>query len=195
MTCIAVIKNKRGKLVMSGDRLASSETDVEFCPYSKIKKVNNFLIGGAGRCSLLYLLLKGFTPSYDGRDATTYLLTEFKYKLDKFLKQQGYTDANKLLKIKKNIEMSLLVGYKGKLFLVVLDKEETEDQSSIEIEECSLPYALGSGDVAAKAVLLAENKREGYSTKEHLILAMQIACEISPGCGLINNKPDIIHED
>jgi len=195
-TCIAIIKNRKGKLVMAGDRRARWDWGFsQAMPRPKIIKKNNILMGGTGDCFLLSLILDNFEPVLEG-DVITYLNNGFKKGLIKLLKQHGYKDEHDLLRLQKDQEIELLVGIGGRAFIVGFfsgyNPEVLVEPSVIGVDEVALPFANGCGGNTAVPILVAEKKREGYSKKEHLTLAMEIAADISPGC---DNNIDYISED
>jgi len=80
-----------------------------------------------------------------------------------------------------------LVVVEGRAFMVDIRHPDSSSGHGnglpglVEIEETGFPYAVGCGASSAYPILLAEKKRDGFNTKEHLKLAMEITADISPG--------------
>ena len=107
-------------------------------------------------------------------------------ELHKFLKQHpGYVDQHKQLTLASDEHCGLLVACLGDLYTVDVQgiAEPTAILSRITVDDAPIPYAIGCGSEALK-VLELRLKETGYSTKEHLIEAVEVACQTSPGCGL-----------
>lgn len=195
-TCIAAIKNRKGKIIMAGDRQVSWGWGFkQDCPEPKVIKHSGFLLGGTGDSDFLELILDGFMFEQEG-DLKIYLLFKFKRELSKFLKQQGYRDEHDILRFPSSLECEIMIGKEGKLFIITFtpgdNKDVVVEPSIISIGQVNLPFALGCGASTALPILLSKKKELGYSTKEHLELAMKTAAEISPGC---DDKIDFIVED
>lgn len=195
-TCIAIVKTKRGKLIMAGDRRASWHWGhAESMNRPKVMKRNGLLLGATGNGSLCSLLVDLMVIPSIKTDINTYMFFTFREAVLKILLNQGYGDKDKNLHIPPDSGVSLVVGIQGHAFVVDIDNpydtEHTTKGGLISIDEVSTPFATGCGGPSALPILLAERKREGHSTKEHLKLAMEIAADISPGC---NNLIDFIQE-
>ncbi len=195
-TCIAAIVSRRGKIIMAGDRRCSWDWGfAQSCPTPKIIKHNGFLLGGTGSSDFLELILEGFTFDQDITDLKQYLLFSFKSKLTKFLTQHGYRDQHSMLQLPQSVSAEILLGKDGKLFIISFTPGNTEsglnEPSIISIGQVSAPFAVGCGAPSAIPILINKLKEVGYSTKEHLELAMQSAADISPGC---DNQFDFLTE-
>jgi len=188
-TIIAAVKTRRGKILMAGDRRVSCDWGYAYvCPKPKIRKTDaGLLVGGSGDSGLCKLLVDIFEPAEIRTDAQTYMFYTFLPQLNKFLKQQpGYVNEHKLLTLGNNEHCCLLVACLGELYTVdVQGVIASEDVilSRITVDDAPIPYAIGCGSEALK-VLELRLKETGYSTKEHLIEAVEVACQTSPGCGL-----------
>lgn len=201
-TCIAIAKNRKGKLMMAGDRLVSVDWGhSEYLDFPKIKKEGEILLGFCGSLALAELITRIDIPIIEYNDAYSYLQYSLKPAIIKTLKQAGYYDEHKLLRIPTYLECSLLVGLFGKAFVIdimnpELDCPDVSMNSEITITSLSLPNAIGCGTMSALVSLKKDLKQFGYNTKQHIEEAIELACEISPGCGLpAGQKPDVIVED
>lgn len=195
MTCIAVVKSKRGKVIMAGDRrLTWDWSQAMTMPGAKIRKdkATGILIGAAGTgniCTVFINILK--VPKIEVDDPDVYMFFKFKPALEKALMNAGYQCSAKRLKIPADDECQALVAIQGRVYMVDVVCPDPEFGGLIQIEESPMPMAVGCGSSSAIPILLAERKREGYSTKEHLQLAMEIAADLSPG---VDGNVDFISE-
>ncbi len=200
MTCIAAIKNKLGRIVMAGDRKSTYDWSMAVeMPMPKIREDDSgILIGAAGDgnlCTVLVTLTS--IPVIDTSNLDIYMNFKFKGALKKALLTAGYSGDRGELMLPQESQCHGLVAIQGRLYEVIIcHPDDTSAHGNvltglIMIEEVSLPYAIGSGGPSAYPILLAERKRVGYSTKEHLKLAMDIAAEISPG---VSKNVDYIQE-
>jgi hypothetical protein len=200
-TVIAAIKNRQGRVFMGADRQSSYDWgQAELMERPKIRKENGILVGASGDGGLCTLLVDVMEfPIMEGKDTDLYMFYTFKPRLLNMLLAHGYRDEHKLLRIPGDLSCGLLVAVKGKLYKVDIqnmDQTSPHSHGEISIDSAPFPNAIGCGDIPAIVSLKKDAKQLGYSTKEHLIEAIQLACEISPGCGIIpNNKVDIIGED
>lgn len=204
-TCIAVIRLKNGKVLMAGDRRVSCDWGFSYtCPYPKIaKKENGILIGASGDSGLCKLCVDVFEPpelivpaNSKTNDTLTYMYWTFLPALTKLIKSQpGYIDEHRILRLALNESCSLLVAVTGDVYQVdIMNPEEDIKEYSlgrIIIDDAPAPFAIGCGADTAYSVLLNKKKEHKHNTKEHLIQAVEQACEVSPGCGL---PIDIISE-
>jgi ATP-dependent protease HslVU (ClpYQ) peptidase subunit len=191
-TCISIVKNRRGKLIMAGDRRVSGDWSFCYkCPYPKIKKKNNgILIGASGDSALCKLVVDIFDPpQIDVRDLEIYMYYKLLPDLNKLIKSQpGYSDEHKLLRIAPTEACSCLIGIKGRVFTVDINNPLGEHVEAIStlgriiVDDAPIPYAIGCGSASSLPILLAEHNELGYNTREGLEKAMMIAAEISPGC-------------
>lgn len=200
-TCIAIIKNKSGKIVMAGDRRVSEHWGSAYkCPGPKIrKKKNGILIGASGDSGLCKLIVDVFQPpKIRVEDTDTYMFFQFQPELINILASQpGYVKDKKVLDLPPNTLCVALVCVNGRAYIVNISNviEEgvhaTPHGGVLIIDDAPIPYAIGCGGASAVPILISEKKKLGYSTKEHLKQAMEIAAEISPGC---DNSVNFISE-
>lgn len=188
---------------MAGDRMVSVDSSSkEMLPHPKITKRDGILMGGAGDCFMLTLLLAGLQiPEMKSQTLYKYMLFEFKKAFQNLLTSQGYNDSVSFDIPSEDGDggLAALIGVEGTLFHLDIKSLSTKDSPNckgiIEVSEVSTPYAIGCGGVAAKAWLVGTKSEKGYNTVSDLIKSVQVACSINSGCELINNKPDIIQED
>ncbi len=199
-TCITAIKTKRGKLVMAGDRRASWDwSQAHNCTQAKVMKRDGVLIGATGDSALCKLFVEVMDiPTIDVTDTDTYMYYKFQQALVRTLKQQvGYADTHKNLCIPSDVSCQLLVAVLGRLYTIEISNPDPDKERSgglISIDDAPIPFAIGCGALASLGVLHGKLMEHGQLTKEDLILSLQVACELSPGCALINNHPDIVSE-
>lgn len=194
-TCIAVIKNKRGKLMMAGDRRATWDfSQSQKMPRPKVSKRDGLLLGGTGDGALCTLIVD-IMPilSYEDQELDNYMFNDFRKQLIKTLKQQGYTDEHNLLKLPRDTDAEIIVGIRGRVYQVIINNPDPDNHytvGQVSIDEVNVPYAAGCGGSLAWGALL-ESVDSQYSYKERLERALNIAASVSPGCG---DGIDIINE-
>ncbi len=191
MTAIVIIKTKKGRVIMAGDRKLTYDWSLATSmPGPKIRKDadTGILIGAAGSGNLATVLVNlTKVPDLDLIDVEIYMHFKFKKALIKALLEAGYKDQHNQLMIPEDYGCDGLVVVRGRAFMVDIKHPDWNSNHGnvlggiVEIEETGFPYAVGCGAASAYPILLAEKKREGYSTKEHLTLAMEIAADIAPG--------------
>lgn len=196
-TCIAVCRNKSGRLMMAGDRRASwdySKAQVTARP--KISKRSGMLLGATGDgflCSLFVDVMD--IPKYkDSQDLDKYMFNDFYNAIYNELVNHGLAEEHNLLKIPSDMSCELIVGFKNKVFIASIENSETEKEfpnGTIAIDEVSVPYAAGCGDSAEKVLhyILAT---KGYITKDDLKKAVEVIGESSPGC---DSNVDVLVSD
>ena len=190
-TCIAVIKNKKGKLMMAGDRRQSwGMSQAQRCPQPKVIKRNGFLLGGTGHggiCNLITMRM----PVKDQANWCTKTMS-----IDDYMYEVLMKDIKHILKddFKKDGGIipgraMIVVGHSGHLYEIDINPDKT--QSSIVLDTLSTPYATGCGGQLAWGSLLTTKKLK-MSDKQRLITALHVAAAVSPGC---DAEVDIIEED
>lgn len=204
-TCIAAIKTRNGRLLMGADRQVSEDWGFSYkCPYPKIKKFNNgILVGASGDSGLCKLMIDGlYQHDWPGveTDTDTYMYYTFIPAVHKLIKSQpGYTDQHKLLLLAMDESCTMMVGIKGRLYIIDICNPEEEYKESpitrIVLDDLPIPFAIGCGAGPAYEYLSTKKQENRFNTKEDLDKAIRRACEVSPGCGLNDkNEPDIITE-
>jgi hypothetical protein len=204
-TVIAVVRTKRGKLLMAGDRRVSYEDGTIYnCPYPKIRRLHNgILIGASGDSGLCKLCVDGLVtyefPELE-TDHDTYMYYTFIPALVKLIKQQpGYQDQHKILRIATTELCSLLVALKGRLYTVdIMNPEDgavDATLSRIILDDAPVPFAIGCGGSVAMTILNDKLEAMKYNTRDDLVNAVKAACNQHSGCGLIQgSEPDVISE-
>lgn len=144
MTCIAGVAD--GKRVwMGADSYAGNGYSYVLTQRPKVRKVGEFLIGGAGSLRGLdaaHFLLEVTTTG--ARDVERYMRTTFVDALRKALQKAGVKER---LEGVESVDTTFLVGFRGRLFCVGGD-----------FSVLSVPawgYAVGIGEAPAAAVLYA----------------------------------------
>lgn len=189
-TCIAIIKDKTGSLLMAGDRKVSADWSFSYkCPFPKIRHCwNGMLVGASGDSGLCKQIVDIFEPpsKIEAEDLDIYMNYSYIPALFKHLKNlPGYTDEHKILRLAKDESCSVLIGIEDRAFIVEIGNPEEDIKemvlSRIILDDVPLPFVIGCGAATAFPILLAECNSKGYNTKLTLTKAMQIAAEISPG--------------
>jgi hypothetical protein len=198
MTCIAIAKNKSGKLMIAGDRRSSwGWSKAEEMEVPKINKKDGILLGATGNGDLCSLFVEdgGFNIPEKKTDCiNTYMYHVFKKAVHKFLMSQ-YFSTKDVLALPPDSYVEVVIGIEGQAWsLTVLNPLEDSDHYAVEImvSRVTLPYTTGCGGIPALAVLKHEKNKKGYLTKQDLEDSVKIAGQISPGC---DEKVDIIIGD
>jgi len=194
-TCIAAIRNKRGKIMVAADRRMSWDTgQVQKMPTAKVVKRDGLIIAGTGSCYLLTLMTQLLVIPTDGQhDPINYTHNILKPAIIKLLKHNGFVDDKKNLKIPEDVDLEAVIVCNGRIFSLVIENVEPDKEDSlglIMIDEVSLPYATGCGGRLAWGSLLTTEKMK-MESRERLELALQVAAEVSSGC---DDTIDIVSE-
>jgi ATP-dependent protease HslVU (ClpYQ) peptidase subunit len=111
---------------------------------SKICKVGDFLIGGAGSFRAIQLINRSFTPPKHEKGVTTtdYMVNSFVESLRKLLDDSGclriYDSKT------ERFDANFLVAYKGKVFEIEADFQVAEYRERFSSIGCGSEFALGS---------------------------------------------------
>lgn len=200
-TCIAVIRNRKGKLVIAGDRRCSwGYSFSQSMEFPKINKKDNILLGATGSGDMCSLFVEdgGFTfPERKVKCLNSYMYHSVKPAVHRFLLNQKYGNKDTLL-LPPDTFVEVVIGIEGQVWSLIVQNPLSEGSheqfaGSIDIGRIpSIPYVTGCGRSSAYSILMYELKRTGYLTHQHLKDALAITAEISPGCdGVI----DIMSED
>lgn len=196
MTCICVLKNKRGKLVFGSERRVINSHKYVL-PIPKIVKRNGIIIGGAGGsfvCSLITTSLP--IPAYNSAKSTQeYMFDSFLPSSLEFLREHKiiHPTENRV-----NIDPDLLgsdseapdasvflLGIKGSLY------EFEIDSKYFYLDVVPTPYAIGCGGKFALGSLLTTSDMP-ISVNEKLKLALKATSHLDPNC---DDNIDIMVED
>jgi hypothetical protein len=198
-TCIAIIKVKKGKnkgkLVFAADRRISwGFSQAQVMPESKLVKRNGLIMGATGASYLGQLIMDYVElPSIKELSPKDYMNTVFYKNVVELLKSKGFVNKDGNIKLPKDFAIELVVGYRGKLFSIVIGNDDDDDlhkQGIILIDEVNIPYATGCGGQLAWGSLLT-TERTKIAEENRLILALNVAAEVSPGC---DDNIDIVME-
>ena len=184
-TCLAVLKDKKGKLWFAGDRRQSwGMHKAQHSPRSKVTKRNGVLLAGTGTSSTCDLLTDQFPIPDIIEDSYYYMHSVFMPKLLEFLRENHYVKKDER-KLQGEGHAVILVGVNSELYEVYLDSHH------IEFGCVNTPYAHGCGGSYAIGSLLTTAKlNKKMSEKQRLTLALEVAASVSPGC---DDSVDIIH--
>lgn len=176
MTCLAMLKDKKGNFWFAGDRRMSWGMHKAIkSPKPKITKRNGVMLAGTGDAALCDLVVNHFPiPDvvYD-KWVQGYMFDTFVPKLKEFLKANGRLDKDG--ETLSRGDASIVVGVEGKLFDLTLD------ESIICYVHVEAPYAAGCGGQLALGSLLTTEGTK-MNIKDRLKLALRVAAKASPGC-------------
>lgn len=198
-TCIAICKNKQGKLMIAGDRRSSWGWDkAESMEVPKISKRDNILMGATGSGDLCSMFVdEGIfhIPEKKTESMNTYMFHTFKKAVHKFMISQTFSQKDNLV-LSPDSFVEVVIGIEGEVWSLIVNNPLPDSHanfaSEIQIQRVSTPYATGCGGIPALAVMKYEKKKQGYLTKQNLKDAVEIAAEISPGC---DNVVDVLVAD
>lgn len=143
MTCVVAVTDGT-TVTMGGDSCFSDDTTHGTIKHPKVFRVGEFVIGASGSLRVMQTIRYSFEPPPPpARNVDRYMSTEFVAALRDALRAAG------TLKIKNGVEESpesdLLVGLRGRIYLVQEDFQATRCQGDY--------LAIGSGDLVALGAL------------------------------------------
>lgn len=193
MTCIAVVRDKKGKLVMAGDRrMTWGAHKYQVKPHPKVIKRNKVLIGGTGLGSIIDLVrnLINFPAPTKKDDPYKWVDKIFMPRFIKALTERGYKKSGEF-SIPEECRTYILLGVKGELFEVSVESSKS-GQSLAGFDHLNTPYATGCGGQLAWGSLLTTQDDKHLSAKERLETALKVTANVSGGC---DSNIDVISED
>lgn len=186
-TCIAVIRNKKGKLVFAGDRRISWGVSAQVSPISKVVKRDGFLFGGTGNAYLCGLLCNSLSLPEVPKNMTAmaYAHEVLIPTVLTTLEEKGLLDGVHKTITSEDTSVEVVVGIKSELFSLFVDKD-----AGVGVVPINTPYATGCGGDFAMGSLMTT---EGSPIKDldRLKYALRVAAQASPGC---DANVDIIQE-
>lgn len=197
-TCIAVCKNRKGKLMIAGDRRNTwGYHHAETMEFPKINKKDGVLLGATGTgdaCSLFVDDGAFNIPDKKVDCINTYMFHTFKPAVFKFLINQGYANKDKELSLPPDWFVEVVICIEGTTWTLIISNPLDTGvlAGHVDLSRISVPYATGCGGIPALAVLKHTLKIKGYCTQDDLKQALVIASEISIGC---DDVIDILTED
>lgn len=185
MTCIAILKNKRGKIYVAADRRVSDDRGVyQTRPNPKVIKRQGLILTGCGDSYLLDQISRHMNiPRNNNYDTDTYIHYCLYQAVQKFLINRGYTDDHRNLRIPDDMQTEILIVLDGRLYSMMLDR-------IIRLEELSCPYATGTGGELAWGSLLT-TEGSNMTVEQRLKTAIVISSVVNLTC---DNQVDIEHE-
>lgn len=185
-TCIAVVKDKKGKLVMASDRRVSwGFSQAQAMPGPKCFHRNGVLLAGTGDAYLCMLIAKHmpFPKKSEEDDLESYVYDGLYEYIKRMLLSKGFTQDDKNVHIPVNMSAEVLIGVGGRLFSAIIENpsKENELQGMISMDEVALPYATGCGGQLAWGSLLTTDGTK-MSAEDRLQIALTVAATVSPGC-------------
>jgi len=192
-TCIAILRDKRGKLWMAGDRRVSwGMHQAQIMPKAKIAYREGLLLGGTGCASICDEFVRLMSIPHMSKEAEPYdyMHNVFMPAVFDHLAVRKYLhEKERRIAYREGADPAddwygalVLIGLRGDLF------ELTVDNYDISLDQIDAPYATGCGDhLALGSLLTTENIK--MKEKDRLTLALQVAARVSPGC---DNNIDII---
>jgi ATP-dependent protease HslVU (ClpYQ) peptidase subunit len=192
MTCIAVIKSHKGKLIFAGDRRVSSGDSYQIKVASKISKRNGIIMAGAGSAYVSTLIrnILQFPVPKKKCNVSDYMHNAFFDKLNELLRKKGFLRGSEL-HLPEELSTSILIGIRGQLFKI--DLTNVSSVGFVLINEVNTPYAIGCGGRLALGSLLTWEV-EGIirEPEAKLRTALKVASQVSAGC---DDNIDIVYED
>ncbi len=195
-TCIGIIKQKNGKLIIAGDRRCSNGDGSGFkLPIPKIasKQKGKILIGGSGTSSVCYAITYQFVEPKLTKELASddYLFYNYIPELKKFLKLHLDWELDSRLVVPSDVSCLFIVSIRDEIYLLEIFGEK-DGNGSIGVLRIPAPYVVGCGSPGAYPNLFKEFLDKGYNTRYELQRALEITAEIHDGC---DNNIDIIIGD
>jgi ATP-dependent protease HslVU (ClpYQ) peptidase subunit len=196
MTCIMAIKNYRGKILLGSDRrLSFSDGFFQSLDYAKSIKSETVMFGGAGTsvlCSVVCSTLDNISPS----DYVIDPIDRIRKRIHRGLVNAGYATGDGQLYLPDGYEVNGILVVESKAYTLSISNPEPAKNilpALIEMDEVSLPYAVGSGAQFALGALRAlEVTQPKMRAKEKLQLALDVTSQVCISC---DNNIDILLED
>ena len=173
MTCIVGIVEK-DKVYIGGDSAGVSNLDITVRKDSKVFTVGDFLIGTAGSYRVMQVMRFSFKPPKlkRGQDIYEFMCTSFVDSMRTCFKNSGILHVKDELHEHDGV---LLVGFKGRLFVIYEDFQVGEHIEPWNSIGCGFPYALG----ALRA--MSHTNSNIKSAEEKLKVALSAAAHYSGG--------------
>jgi hypothetical protein len=184
MTCIAVLRNKRGKLVFASDRRVTDGSKATILPVSKTIQRDGYILAGAGSSFLSSkILLTAPLPPVRTLDVYKHMFQVFLPEFLQYLRDccvvhpsENRLNSEPSPHNPENEEIgSFLIGINGYLF--ELDLTPT----MLHLDIASVPNAIGCGAPFALGSLYTTEGSK-MTTKARLVRALTIAAKINPNC-------------
>lgn len=202
-TCIAIIKNTNGKVLVAADRRVSwDDGQYQTMSFPKVYKRDGLILAATGDGFLCELFTKHMPipKQKEDQDVDSYIYKTLYEQILYTLAEYQFVDEHGNLNIPTDVNVEIIVVLKHRVFSIDIDDPaegtHTFPTGLVSITENSVPYAVGCGGHLAWGALLAYNKINGFkirmSAKTRLTLALQVASDVSNGC---DSNIDIICED
>lgn len=196
-TCIAAVTDKKGRIHIAADRRVSWDfSQAQTMPHAKVIKRDGVILAGTGDSYLCDLLTQYLEiPNVEGYENYPghYVFHPLYNSVKKLLSQRGFYDERRTLKIPREMSVEVLLAVHGQLFTISINNpDELSDAPNgvIQCGQINVPYATGCGGLLAWGSLLTTQEM-GMKPKERLLLALNVAAQVSPGC---DNIIDIENE-
>jgi len=186
MTCLAVIRDAKGKLFMAADRRSSYGMSKAYSmEVPKINKINKLLVAACGHGALCTELVNNIrypkpvakvrlTDIDKNKSYEAYMLNDFRNSLVNHLKKHPYYVASK---DDEPIHSIMLVGVGNEIW------EVDVDNGKVSMDRVATPHTSGcGGQLAMGAILAMLRSKHSYSPQDILRTSLEIAAEVSPGC-------------
>lgn len=190
MTCIAAVRNKRGKVFVGADRRVTygSTEEIERKATSKVIKRDGLILAGAGDLYVIDLIVHHLSIPDINTSTDTYIFEKLYTHMIRFLKRKRldtFRSSNK----DDGIDAQCLVVLNSRLFEFEIVPYE---EYLLKVSEVEAPYAGGSGRLPALSILKFCDKHNLLKPKEKLIQAIEMASSLIASCG---DGLDIVSED
>lgn len=194
-TCLAVVRDDKGKLWFAGDRRSSWHFGKAIKgPRPKVTKKNGILLAGTGVASICDLVTERFEVPKAGKgEESMKYMVRFENALLEWLREEDWVKEDSRCLAKQGPEDDdedssmmaiILVGVGSDLYELDIGTNMPLNSTPIDA-----PYGAGCGGSLAWGSLLTSAKL-GWTEKKRLKEALKVAAKVSPGC---DDNIDILH--
>ena len=198
-TVIAICKRRDGKLMIAGDRRCSwGYSMAQSMEFPKVNKKDNILLGATGHGDLCSLFVEdgGFKfPERKVKCVNSYMYHTVKPAVHRFLIGQKYGNKGEMA-LPPDTYVGIIVGIDDQVWELIISNPLEGGHhfaGDISIGRIpAIPYAVGCGGLTTLSVMNYILKTKKYLTKKDLEDSVQMAIDMSPGCG---GECDVITQD
>jgi ATP-dependent protease HslVU (ClpYQ) peptidase subunit len=198
MTCIAILKNRSGKLLFASDRRVTAGNYAYPLPVPKTIQRDGIILAGAG-CAFLDSTLVFTLPipkKPDNLSIHEYMFCTFlpctlhhlrKQKIIHPLENRLNVDplfTSGQIDPEDSYAATFVIGIAGQLFVMDFDSK------SVALDIVGTPYAIGCGSQYALGSLKTTEHMK-LTTKARLQIALRVTAELDPNC---DSKIDFTQE-
>lgn len=182
MTVIIAAKKRNGTVIVGADSRVTADAAVYTTKVPKVVKKGDYILGtaGDGGISELIIHLWRIPNKPPSADTDSFVHSAVRLSLQSLLQHYNIIDNDNILRVSKEDHMKLLLVIDSKVFIIELRCNDDKDTiyATIDIQEASLPCAIGSGETEA-IVALRVLKEQGGSIKKNIEKAIEITAEFN----------------